>query len=88
MVGIVVEVCLGHLAARNGQCLLVVDILARLAVLVDEKADAQLFPHVEDGLQGSLEAVEVDVVGQRYDAGDVVLHHLRIFQAVVEDAQL
>ena len=85
---IVVEVDFRHLTTHDSQCLAIVDILPRLAVFVDEKTDTQFLPNLKDSLQSSLKAVGIDVVGQRYDARDVILHHLREFHAVVKDAQL
>jgi hypothetical protein len=41
-----------------------------------------------DGLKGGLHAVEVDVVTQGHDSGNVILHHLRILHAVIKHAKL
>ena len=88
VVSIVLEVSFRHLATHHCQFLFVIDRLPRFAIFVDEEADAQFFSCRKDGLHGSLHAVAVDFICQGNDARDVVLHHLRIFQAVVKDAQL
>ena len=88
VVGILLEVGFGHLAAHHGQRLVLIDILAGLAILVDQEARFQLLPCREDGLKGGLHAVEVDVVTQGHDTGNVILHHLRILHAVIKHAKL
>ena len=88
VVGIVLEIGLGHLAAHDVERLLLVDILAGLTVIVDDEAHPQFLPCSENGLQGCLHAVQVDVAGQGHDTRQVVLHHFREFHAVIEDSQL
>ena len=88
VVGIVLEVSFRHPATRDGQRLAIVDILAGLAVVIDDKAYPQFLPRRENGLYGGLHAVKVNVAGQGHDARDVILHHIRILHAVIEDSQL
>ena len=88
VVSILLEVGFGHFATHDSQLLVVVDILSGLAVIVNDEAYFQFLPCCENGLQGSLDTVQINVVGQRHDTRDVVLHHFRIFHVVIENAQL
>ena len=86
--GILLEVGFGHLATHDVQRLVVVNILSGLAVIVNDEAYFQFLPCCENSLQGSLDTIEINVVGEGHDTWDVVLHHFRIFHAVIENAQL
>ena len=80
------KVGFGHLATHHGQRFVLVNILAGFAILVNQEARFQLLPCREDGLKGCLYAVEVDVVIQGHDTGNVILHHFRILHAVIKHA--
>ena len=86
VMGIVLEVGFRHLMMDDCQCLLVIDILSRLSFFINEEADAQFLSCRKDSLQSSFQMVGINVINQRDDTGDVVLHHLGEFQAVVKDA--
>ena len=88
MMSVVIKSLLRHLAAYDGQPFSVIHILARFTVLVDEKAHTEFRPRGENCLYGLLHAIKVNIVSQLGDTRNIILHHLRIFQAVVKHAQL
>ena len=84
MIGILAEVVLCHLTTHDGELLRLVDILTRLAVVVNQEAHAQFRTMGKYGLYGLLYTVHVDVMGQLGDAWNIILHDLWKFQTVVE----
>ena len=86
--GIVLEVFFCHLMVHDCQCLIVIDKLSRLSFFIDEETDTQFLSCRKDGLKSYFQTTDINVINQRNDTGDVILHHLGEFQAVVKNSQL
>ena len=86
MIGILLEVCFRHLAAYYSQFLVLIHILTRLTIPVDEKAHTEFRPCGEYCLYGLLHTIKVNIVSQLGDTRNIILHHLRILQAVIKHA--
>ena len=86
VIGILSEVCFRHLTLDDGQLFRLIYILTWLAVVIDEESYAQLRPFGKNRLNGLFHTVKVNIISQFSDTRNIVLHHLRKLQAVIEHA--
>ena len=86
VIGILPEVCFRHLMLDDGQLFSLVHILTWLTVVIDEETYAQLRPFGKNSLNGLFHTVKVNIISQFCNTRNIVLHHLRKLQAVIEHA--
>ena len=86
VIGILPKVSFRHLTLDDGQLFSLVHILTWLTVVIDEETYAQLRPFGKNSLNGLFHSAKVNIVSQFSDTRNIVLHHQRKLQAVIEYA--